>query len=219
MIDEQALIGYVTGQRWFGSKTREVVHARVIDSALLRELEPRCAIELAEMAFDTGLHETYQLLRVLDGDDMDGLADPALARELVRAMRAGLTLQGDDGLLEFRPVEGFAGLGTELTQARPIESEQSNSSVVFDEEVILKVFRRLEPGINPELEMLRFLTEHGYPNIAQLGGWYSYTGKHMAATLGVLQRFVRGGEDGWELALRELAEAPQRFVTRLRRLG
>jgi trehalose synthase-fused probable maltokinase len=122
-------------------------------------------------------------------------------------------------VLEFRPLEGFAGLGTELTQARPIESEQSNSSIVFDEELILKVFRRLEPGINPELELLRFLTEHGFENIAQLGGWYSYSGDQMDSTLGVLQEFVRGGEDGWELALRELKEAPERFLGRLRRLG
>jgi maltokinase len=218
VIDEHDLIEFVTAQRWFGSKTRQVVHARLIDSALLREADPRCAIELVELAFDTGLHETYQLLRVLDGDEPDGLSDPALARELVHAMRRGLTLQGADGVLEFRPVEGFAGLGRELIVARPVGSEQSNSSIVFDEELILKAFRRLEPGINPELELLRFLTERGFPNIAALGGWYAYSGKQMDATLGVLQQFVHG-QDGWELALDELGAAPQAFVGRVRRLG
>jgi maltokinase len=218
LIDERDLIEFVTAQRWFGSKTREVVHARLIDSAMLREANPACAIELVELAFDTGLHEVYQLLRVLDGDEPDGLGDPALARELVHAMRRGLTLQGADGVLEFRPVEGFSGLGRELVAARPVGSEQSNSSIVFDEELILKAFRRLEPGINPELELLRFLTEHGFDNIAALGGWYAYSGKQMDATLGVLQKFVHG-DDGWELALDELSEAPHRFVARLRRLG
>jgi maltokinase len=218
VIDEHDLIEFVTAQRWFGSKTRQVVHARLIDSAMLREVDPACAIELVELAFDTGLHETYQLLRVLDGDEPDGLSDPALARELVHAMRRGLTLQGEDGVLEFRPVEGFAGLGRELIAARPVGSEQSNSSIVFDEELILKAFRRLEPGINPELELLRFLTEHGFQNIAALGGWYAYSGKQMDATLGVLQQFVHG-EDGWELALDELGTSPHRFVGRVRRLG
>ncbi len=219
MIGERELIEFITAQRWFGSKTREVVHARVIDSALLRNVEPRCAIELVEVAFDTGLHETYQLLRVLDAVGIDGLSDPGLARELARAMRAGLTLQGEHGVLEFRPVEGFDGLAVELKEARPIEAEQSNSSIVFDDEVILKVFRRLEAGINPELELVRFLTEHDFENIAALGGWYSYAGEPMDATLGVLQRFIQGGEDGWDLALAELGKAPERFIGRLRRLG
>ena len=58
------------------------------------------------------------------------------------------------------------GLGQELREARPVGGEQSNTSIVFDEELILKVFRRLEAGINPELELLRFLTEHGFENIA-----------------------------------------------------
>ena len=65
----------------------------------------------------------------------------------------------------------------------------------------MKVFRRLEAGINPELELLRFLTEKGFGNIAQLAGWYAYQGKPMDATLGILQRYVVGGLDGWDLAL------------------
>jgi maltokinase len=128
-------------------------------------------------------------------------------------------LQGAEGTVEFRPVEGFASLGRELLDARPVGGEQSNTSLVFDDELILKVFRRLEPGINPELEMLRFLTEHGFANIAALGGWYAYSGGPLSATLGILQEFVRNGEDGWELALEEIGTVPDRFLTRLRRLG
>ncbi len=73
--------------------------------------------------------------------------------------------------------------------ARPMGVEQSNSSIVFGDETVLKVFRRLEPGINPELEMLRFLTRRGFPHIAPLQGWYEYEGRSFAATLGVAQRF------------------------------
>jgi trehalose synthase-fused probable maltokinase len=192
----------------------------VLDSVVLRTAEPQFALALVEMVYETGAHDIYQLLYALREGvlELDGLDDPALPRELVSAMRSGLTLQGADGIVECHPVEGFAGLGRELIAARPVGSEQSNSSIVFDEELILKAFRRLEPGINPELELLRFLTEHGFPNIAALGGWYAYSGKQMDATLGVLQQFVRG-EDGWDLALDELGTAPHRFVGRLRRLG
>jgi trehalose synthase-fused probable maltokinase len=137
----------------------------------------------------------------------------------VHAMRSGLTLQGVEGVIEFRPIEGFAGLGRELTEARSVGAEQSNTSIVFDDELILKVFRRLEAGINPELEMLRFLTEHGFSNVAALGGWYAYSGGPLGATLGILQEFVLDGLDGWGLALDELGTAPEHFGERLRRLG
>jgi maltokinase len=171
---------------------------------------------LIALGFETGTHETYQLLT---DDSLDALADPRHVRELVHMIRGGATVNAGEGQVEFRPVEGFAGLGTELTDARRIETEQTNTSIVFDDELILKVFRRLEAGVNPELEMLRFLTERGFRNIAQLGGWYAYSGAPMDATLGVLQEFVRDALDGWELALDELAGAPDRFLVRLGGLG
>jgi maltokinase len=216
-FNEQAVIDYVTEQRWYGAKSRSVAHSRVLDSVELRTTEPHFTLELVEMRYETGAHDIYQLLH--GETEIDGLEHPAAARELVHAMRAGLTLQGAEGTIEFRPVEGLAGLGRELIEARPVGGEQSNTSLVFDDELILKVFRRLEPGINPELEMLRFLTEHGFANIAALGGWYAYSGGPLSATLGILQEFVRDGEDGWELALAEIGSASERFLPRLRRLG
>jgi maltokinase len=217
VIDERALLEFITAQRWYASKTRTATHARIVDRATLREVEPRLQVALVEVGFETGTHDTYQLL--FSDEELDALADPRHVRELVHMIRGGVTVQAETGTIEFRSVEGFAGLGRELLEARSVGSEQSNTSIVFDEELILKAFRRLEPGINPELELLRFLTEHGFENIAALGGWYAYAGDAMRTTLGVLQEFVHGGRDGWELALDEIVEAPERFVQRLRRLG
>jgi trehalose synthase-fused probable maltokinase len=215
--DERALIDFVTAQRWFGSKTRHVTHARVIDRATLRNVTPLLEVALVEIGFETGTHENYQLL--LGDGQLDALGDPRHVRELVHMIRGGVTVNASDGTVEFRPVEGFAGLGRELSDARPVGTEQSNTSIVFDDELILKAFRRLEAGINPELELLRFLTDHGFPNIAALGGWYAYSGGAMSTTLGILQQYVRGGLNGWDLALDEIADAPERFLGRLRRLG
>jgi maltokinase len=214
--DETELIEFVTGQRWYGSKTRMPTHATVIDEAGLREADPTLRLQLVALGYDTGTHDIYQLLT---NDSLDALSDPRQIRELVHMIRGGVTVAAGEGQVEFRSVEGFAALGTELSEARLIATEQTNTSIVFDEELILKVFRRLEPGVNPELEMLRFLTDRGFPNVAQLGGWYAYVGAPMDATLGVLQRYVRDALDGWELALDELEQAPDRFLARLRRLG
>jgi maltokinase len=234
-IDGRELIAYVEPQRWFGSKTREVTDATIVDAALVRRAEPLLALALVELRFDTGTHETYQLLLGLRPADeswsedvvtqldgwtaYDALADTALARELVHLVRSSATERAPEGAFEFRPLEGFAALGRELVDARRIAGEQSNSSVVFDEKLILKCFRRLEAGINPELELLRFLTEHRFSNVPELGGWYAYVGAPMEATLGILQRYVAGGVDGWELALDEISTVPDRFLARLRRLG
>ena len=215
MTDEQALREFVTSQRWFGSKTRTVTQATVVDRAVLREVEPRLALQLVEIRFDTGTHETYQLLT---NGDLDALADPRQVRELVHMIRSGAKVPAQDGVLEFGAVQRFTGAG-ELREARQVTAEQSNTSIVFDDELILKVFRRLEAGINPELELLRFLTEHGFENIARLSGWYAYAGKQMDATLGILQQFVSGGRDGWERALDAIVGGDDAFLDTLRRLG
>jgi len=215
MIDERELIEFVTTQRWFGSKTRDVAHSTVVDHARLRD-DPRLDLLLVEIRFDTGTHETYQLLA--DDGGLDAVADPWQMRELVHLTRTNAKLPAGDGIVEFGSTSPFSGAGGELRDARGVNAEQSNSSVVFDEELILKVFRRLEAGINPELELLRFLTEHGFENIAQLAGWYAYAGRQMDATLGILQQFVAGGEDGWERSLASMDE-PEPFLESLHRLG
>ncbi|HET7128078.1 MAG TPA: phosphotransferase [Gaiellaceae bacterium] len=210
MTGDSSLIEFITSRRWYGSKTRSVVSATVVDRAMLRdELE----LQLVEVRFDTGTHETYQLLT--DGSGFDALGDDAHARTLLQLMRAGETVQAAEGFVE------FAGIGevADPRAARLIEGEQSNSSVVFDDALILKVFRRVEAGINPELELLRFLTEAGFANIADLAGWYAYGGAQMEATLGIMQRFVANGEDGWERALDAIVAGDEAFFDTLRRLG
>jgi trehalose synthase-fused probable maltokinase len=215
-VSEQALIDFVRDQRWFGAKSRVVGHASIIDRAIFRGSEPALELRLVEMRFDTGTHETYQLLT---NDDLDALADPHAARELVRMIRSSTKLPAEEGMVEFGAVETFAGEGHELREARAVGTEQTNTSIVFDDELILKVFRRLEAGINPELELLRFLTEHEFPNIPALGGWYAYSGRPMDTTLGILQRYVANGIDGWDLALDTMAEGSEEFLQRLHRLG
>src|SRR5215210_9604732 len=209
---ERELIDFVAGQRWYASKTRVPTHAEVVDRAELRDAEPRLELLLVSLGFETGTHETYQLLT---DDTLDALGDPRHVRELVHMMRRGVTVNAGEGQVEFRPVEGFAGLGRELTQVRGIETEQSNTSIVFDDELILKVFRRLEPGVNPELELLRFLSTREFPHIAPLAGWYEYAGRLVDATLGTLQEYLTGARDGWALCLDDL----EGFVGRARDLG
>src|SRR3954462_15600135 len=102
-FEEQRLLDYVTGQRWFGAKTREVTGTHTIDAALLPTAGARLGIALVEIRFDTGTHENYQLLfSDRDGSiELDPLSDAALSSELVHLMRAGTTVAAGDGVVEF----------------------------------------------------------------------------------------------------------------------
>ncbi len=90
---------------------------------------------------------------------------------------------------------------------------------MLDDELIVKVYRRVEPGVNPELELLHFFATRGFENVPKLWGWWSYAGPMMGASLGMVQEFVSGAVDGWTLALQELAGDPGAFLARVGRLG
>jgi maltokinase len=233
-LDEQTLSSWLLGRRWFGSKAEEVSHVGVLDSMGLDDADPALLLALIEARFPTGTHHVYQLLFGVRPQDegwtegrieevggatvYDAFADPEAYRRLGRMLAAQATIEGDAATVNFYWLEGVDPPG-EDAQVRAMGAEQSNSSVVFDDAYVLKAFRRLEAGDNPELEMLRFLTEREFPNIAELVGWIDYEGELMDATLCVAQRFVAGGRDGWELALDELGSDPEAFAGRMEDLG
>ncbi len=185
---------WIVQQRWFASKAREIAGLNVLERIELSD-DPALALELIEARFQAGTHELYQLLP----------GQPGAVEVLGKLMGGEVAIDG----------VSFHGGVTPTGHMRPMGAEQSNSSVVFGEELVLKVFRRLEPGVNPELEMLRFLSAREFPNIAALAGWYEFSGDLMHATLGILQEFVGEARDGWELAM----DDPEGLLTRIGELG
>jgi maltokinase len=230
---EDALREFVVAQRWFGSKSREVAHFRVLETIPLTE-QP-LGVAILEVEFLPGTHELYQLPIGARPEDeaaaagvsdictnegmtiYDAMSDADTARQLVRMIAAGTDIETGSGTAEFHAV-GDVAL-PEIEHVRPMGAEQSNSSIVLDEKYVLKAYRRLGAGPNPELEILRFLSERDFPHIAALRGWYGHSGRLIDATLGIVQDFLGGATDGWDLALADLREDPQRFVARARALG
>jgi maltokinase len=233
-VDEEELRDWVQHQRWYASKSRSVAGIGIVESVTLRE-DPPLVLALVETRFGTGTHELYQLplairppSEVPRGDSIahtddwavyDALAEPEQALELMRRIAATDEIETDDGRFSFHPFVENSERLADAAEVRLMGVEQSNSSVVFDDRTVLKVFRKLEPGVNPELEVLRFLTYRGFPNIAALKGWYEYEGQAFAATLGVAQEFLPDAVGGWELALDEITSAPDAFLERLGSLG
>jgi trehalose synthase-fused probable maltokinase len=234
-LPEEEVLAYVCAQRWFGGKAKDPIGLRVLDHGVLHESDPMLVDALVEFRYGSGAHETYQLLAGFrpEGDELPGeavastdgltaypaLSDVVFARELVALAASGETIPTADGTIEARSLGGLPASPSFPERVRGLGFEQTNSSVVVDEQLIVKAYRRLEAGVNPELEMLRFLIAHGFESTPDLVGWWSYSGPLMSATLGVIQRFVPGAVEGWTLALEQLRSDPEAFLARTRRLG
>ena len=232
-LDEESLRDWVQQQRWYASKSRTVAGIEIVEALSLRE-DPLLFLALVQTRFATGTHELYQLPLALhpSNEDVvedviaqtdewtayDAFAEPDRLLELVQRMESGEEIETAEGRFGFHRADGVAVV-TEDSTARTIGVEQSNSSIVIDDRLVLKVFRKLEPGINPELELLRFLTAHEFPNIAELHGWYDYDGHALASTLGVAQQFLPEAVSGWDLALEKIVGEPEWLLDQLGGLG
>jgi maltokinase len=211
---------WIVAQRWFGAKSRDFAQFNVLDIVVLDHGPPLLGLLLIEARMHSGTHDLYQLPIVTRDDGAappemviahvggavicDALQDAHETARIGSLMTRGAVIERDGTDVRFTwdgaeaPAPGAS--------VRMMNVEQSNSSVVFDERFALKVFRRIEAGTNPELEMLRFLDVHGFANIARLEGSYSYHGALLDSTLGVMQRFIPHAGDGWALALEAIED-------------
>ncbi|MFH8613703.1 maltokinase [Streptomyces sp. NPDC017979] len=142
----------------------------------------------------------------------EGLLDPRLAELVLERLRT----PGALGPLRFEKSAHSPAVPGGLA-ARPLDAEQSNSSLVYGDEYVLKVLRRVQPGPHPDLELPLALARAGCARVPEPVAWYEATAPH-PYTLGVLQPYLRGSRDGWQLALEALA-AGRSFTAEARALG
>ncbi|MGW3292040.1 maltokinase N-terminal cap-like domain-containing protein [Streptomyces sp. NPDC001002] len=223
-------------QRWFAGKGRPVTGFTLVAATELLPAGSRLGLYhllvVAEQPQSAG--DCYQLLIGVREALPPRLA-PALIGHAEEGALAGRTVY--DALYDTRPAEvllealrtqaRIGGLrferdpGQEIPESlapRLMTAEQSNSSVVYGDTFILKLLRRIVPGINPDLELPLALAREGSPRVPAPTAWLRSELDGQSYVLGVLQPFVRGATDGWELALRELAKGED-FTGEARALG
>jgi maltose alpha-D-glucosyltransferase/alpha-amylase len=146
-----------------------------------------------------------------DGGNLlyDALADKDFCNFLIEAIERRRHFKGKAGEILASPTRVFRGArggrGVPLEPV-PVKVEQTNTSVIYRDRLILKVFRRIEEGVNPELEIGRFLTERTtFDHVSQLAGALEYrTKKGRTMTLATLQTFVHNEGDAWQYTLDSL---------------
>jgi maltose alpha-D-glucosyltransferase/alpha-amylase len=238
VVERQVLPPYLQRQRWFGGKAREIAVARFRDWATLRRGPNPAFLSIVDVEYRDGGVEQYVLPLAMGGETdpgseklpapaivarisgarkgllYDGLFDDEVCRLLLRTLRT----DGEIGLREARLSGASRGVSdradthpeTPIVRTAP---DQSNTSVIFGTRFIMKLFRRIEPGPHPEIEVGDFLAERGFSRIPRLAGMLSYVGADSASALAMAQEYVTNQGNGWEVSIDELGRYFERAGT------
>jgi trehalose synthase-fused probable maltokinase len=207
------LPSFLAKQRWFGGKARQIVGVEIADAIPVGREEAAAVVLVANVKYLDGGQETYSSPIILGAQPggyspEDAFSRPQFLAELLDIMTRKSDLAGEKGRLHGCQASFFREMVPLSEAARPkrLAGEQSNSSVIYGERVILKFFRRLEEGENPDLEIGKFLTERGrFPYVPRIAGWIEYRPQHgKPATQAILQEFVPNKGDAWRYALKIL---------------
>lgn len=170
------LIDLIVGQRWFGDKSRT---RSAVRSALILEFAHdgnQYGVVTVRVDFSEGDSTTYlaPILFRSDGQAVDAMRDPSFLAWVANGFAENRELaSGFDGgaRLVWSSVGGERRLSWTGQAGRMLEGEQSNTSVIYGTDVILKLFRKLQPGINPDSEIVSFLTDrHAFPHVPKFLG-------------------------------------------------
>ncbi|MDA8395207.1 MAG: hypothetical protein M0T72_08215 [Candidatus Dormibacteraeota bacterium] len=221
---------WLPGQRWFGHKADGLTFARPRAILWVSPLPHPQALVLTEVGLESGSVAAYHLGLDFDpagspgsgdviweGTDNEGrpwsvrevLSEPAFSRALIGAARSG---SENEAHLVVTP-EGAEQYLTSADGARPLGLEQSNSSLVVGERVLVKFYRRAWPAPSPEVELTSALTRVGFPAIAPALGSLELEAGSERTTLGLIQRYLANSTEGMVLALTSLRDLEGDLLT------
>jgi len=227
-LEKDVLPDYVSRQRWYGAKPEPIKRVRLADHVLWQAQGQHWLVASFEVEATTVERYFVPLALVWDEEEertkslapaivakarqlakvgllADAFFDESFCRALVAAIGASTELATTHGKLRFRPTSAFARLSgdgvADLPFSRP-HAQSSNTVVSFGERLFLKAYRRLQPYVNPELEIGRYLTEVAkFAHCVPLAGYVEHVGTDGASTtIGLLQAYVENQGDGWSYA-------------------
>lgn len=236
------LPGYLATRRWFGGKSRVMQDARVLDAVPLATDAGNAYLALLQVGYLEGDPEVYCLpLAYANGEVAetivrehpelivvrvrserngtggilyDALAAPGFGAALLETVQARRRVRGSAGELQglatatLRRITG----GHALPPPTMLRAEQSNTSLLFGDRLLLKVFRRLEAGVNPDQEVSAYLSEQGFSHAPPFAGALEYqAGRGATMTVGSLHRFVPNQGDAWQYTLDTLDDYLERM--------
>jgi maltose alpha-D-glucosyltransferase/alpha-amylase len=230
---------------WFCGKGRGISQVIILDSCQLQQEEQVFLLVFVQVTYTAGDPEIYQIpmtwlsnervqalserhplatITPLSLGDVDGVLCDAIYFEEFRELLFALIINrskvagSNDSLLvglRGRSVTKSSPSRVELFPSRVAAVEQNNTSILYGEQLLFKMYRKLEAGMNPEAEILRFLAEKGrFSQVPAYAGGIEYrTSRGQTYDLGVLQTYVPCHGDGWRNALTSLAQFVEYLLT------
>jgi maltose alpha-D-glucosyltransferase/alpha-amylase len=238
VLENEALPIYLPKRRWFASKTERLTGVQIAyfaqinpvpEPIFITEVEVSLGDRKERYALPMGvvwedeavgnLPSQLAMARVRLGPRVgyltDAFAIDTFTRAVIRGLRTSEKVAFEGGTLEFRPTSLMADLDlADDADIRRLSAEQSNSSLIVGDRLVMKVVRRVTAGIHPEGEITRFLTEHGFGNTAPLYGEVVRVDTDGTPnTIGLVQGFVRNQGDGWGWTLEFLERTVNELST------
>ncbi|WP_212631157.1 maltose alpha-D-glucosyltransferase [Pseudomonas sp. KB-10] len=231
-LERESLPLYLPKRRWFAGEQRPSGAVSLLyvmpladgaNAPLLAEVQVKGAsgvehyrVPLAavpERAEGNDLPQQLALARLRRGRHVELLTDafslPQFSQQVLRLLREQAVLRSAAGELQFRAEAALLALGDlDGNDFKLLSAEQSNSSALLGGQLLLKLLRRGFPGIHPEVEMGRFLSDHGYANVAPfLGEVVRVDESGQPHTLMVVQSYLDNQGDAWQWTLNTLDRA------------
>lgn len=201
------LADQLPAKRWFSGKSKTVRETRLRDVFDLYH----SVLTIAEVRFTDGSSETYAVpVKLVEGAGqhaVNALEDAALRHGLLEILVRESTVTGRHGLLKGRLTSFGASLAIDVAaHSRLLTAEQSNTSIVFDAGVFLKLYRKLEPGVNPDPEIHLFLEAQGSKDVPRCIGVLEYYEAGSISVVGMAAEALAHEGSAWETFLPRLLE-------------
>ena len=241
-IETNILPDYLVKMRWFGGKSRIVQAIKITNAITIPLNENSACLLLIQVDYQSGLPETYQLSICFGDKDfedkikgscphaivsrmiLDGkegiLYDALFGHELLLEVYNRIATNDDvvnGSILEFTGNRAFKRYYREngSPKAKILSAEQSNTSVTYDNKFFLKIYRKVDFAINPDLEITHFLTEHaGFKHVPGYAGSIILKKGDRSMVIGMMQEMVESASDAWTYMLDRIADYNERILAK-----